>query len=182
MTFVREMHRLTLDPVSGGDEDFLITHRSDPSIRRFLFDATPALPDEIAQTITESIRDFATLGYRLWLIRLAPDRQPIGAIGLRPLDDLGLEIFYSLTPASWGHGYATKAAGGVIEHALGPLGLTEVFAEVDVGNTASAAVIDRLAMEAFATVQGCLGPMTRYRKPATTATKTTRGASNEPPR
>jgi [ribosomal protein S5]-alanine N-acetyltransferase len=88
------------------------------------------------------------------------------AVGLRPLDDLGLEVFYSLTPASCGNGYATEAARGVIDYALGPLGVTEVLAEVDVGNTASAAVIERLGMSAFATLPGSLAAMTRYRRTA----------------
>jgi [ribosomal protein S5]-alanine N-acetyltransferase len=52
----------------------------------------------------------------------------------------------------------------VIGYALGPLGLTEVFAEVDEGNRASAAVIERVGMTAFTTVPGVLGPLTRYRK------------------
>jgi RimJ/RimL family protein N-acetyltransferase len=58
----------------------------------------------------------------------APDL--VGTAGLRPLEDLGLEIFYSLVPGSWGQGYATEAARAVLDHALGPLGLPEVLAEV----------------------------------------------------
>jgi RimJ/RimL family protein N-acetyltransferase len=153
-----------LHPVSGGDADFLIAHWSDPRIRHFLFDATPAAPDEIVAAISHSVRSFATVGYGLWLIRPTGASRPIGAVGLQQLDNLGLEVIYSLTPASRGNGYATEAAGAVIDHALGQLGLTEVFAEVDVGNTASAAVIERLGMTAFATLPGVHGPMTRYRK------------------
>jgi len=51
-----------------------------------------------------------------------------------------------------------------VEYALGPLGLTEVLAEVDEGNAASAAVLRRLGMTPFAVVPGLLGPMSRYRK------------------
>jgi ribosomal-protein-alanine N-acetyltransferase len=164
VTDVLELKRLTLRPVSADDADFLIAHWSDPMIRRFLFDATPAVPDEIVAAITESVRGFATVGYGLWLIRLEGECPPVGAVGLRPLESLGLEVFYSLIPARWGNGYATEAAGGVVDYALGGLGLTEVFAEVDHGNAASAAVIERLGMAPVATVSGGLGPMTRYRK------------------
>jgi len=38
-----------------------------------------------------------------------------------------------------------------------------VLAEVDEGNTASIAVIERLGMAPFDVVPGLLGPMTRYR-------------------
>ena len=91
-----------------------------------------------------------------------------GTAGLRPLDDIGLEIFYSLAPGSWGRGYATEAARAVVGHALDTLGLAEVLAEVDEGNTASVAVVKRLGMTPFAVVPGVLGPMTRYRTPAAT--------------
>lgn len=109
------------------------------------------------------MRDFTTKQYGLWLICKSGDPEPVGTVGLRPLDEVGIEVFYSLTPGGRGHGYATEAAGGVIDYALGPLGLTEIFAEVDLGNHVSAAVINRLGVTAFTTVPGVLGPMTRYR-------------------
>ena len=71
-----------------------------------------------------------------------------------------------MAPGSWGRGYATEAARAVLEYALGPLGLPEVLAEVDEGNAASIAVIERLGMTPFDTVPGVLGPMIRYRKTA----------------
>ncbi len=54
----------------------------------------------------------------------------------------------------------------MVDHALGPLGLPEVLAEVDEGNTASVTVVRRLGMTPFAVVPGVLGPMTRYRRTA----------------
>jgi RimJ/RimL family protein N-acetyltransferase len=57
----------------------------------------------------------------------------------------------------------------VVGHALGTLGLAEVLAEIDEGNTASVAVVKRLGMVPFAVVPGELGPMTRYRTPSRTA-------------
>jgi len=51
-----------------------------------------------------------------------------------------------------------------VEHALCSLGLPEVLAEVDEGNTASVAVVERLGMTPFEVVPGVLGPMTRFRR------------------
>jgi ribosomal-protein-alanine N-acetyltransferase len=90
-------------------------------------------PAEIAETIVESQRGFATAGYGLWLVF---ERD------------------------------GTEAARAVVEHALGPLGLPEVLAEVDEGNAASVAVVTRLGMTAFGVAPGVLGPMTRYRRTA----------------
>jgi ribosomal-protein-alanine N-acetyltransferase len=130
----------------------------------------------VAETIEESIGDFATRGFGVWLIELSTASRLdssaaglVGTAGLRPLGGSGLEIFYSLAPGAWGHGYATEAARAVVEYGLGPLGLPEVLAEVDEGNAASVAVVKRLAMTPYAVVPGLLGPMTRYRTTAATS-------------
>ena len=158
--------RLILRPVTAGDHAVLLAHWAAPDVRRFLFDGAMLSSAEITEAIEDSTRDFGRAGYGLWLIHEKDRTGVVGTAGLRPLDDLGLEIFYSLAPGSWGHGYATEAARAVLDHALGPLGLPEVLAEVDEGNTASIAVLERLGMTPFGVVPGHLGPMTRYRKTA----------------
>jgi [ribosomal protein S5]-alanine N-acetyltransferase len=169
--------RLVLRPVTAGDHAALLAHWTQPDVRRFLFDGVALSAAEVTETIEESIRDFAA-GYGIWLIQEAGRPGPgptgpaligpalIGTAGLRPLEELGLEIFYSLASDSWGRGYATEAARAVVAHTLGPLGLPEVLAEVDEGNAASVAVVKRLGMTPFAIVPGVLGPMTRYRTTA----------------
>jgi len=161
--------RLILRPVTTDDHDVLLAHWAAPDVRRFLFDGATLSAAEITGAIEDSTRDFGRAGYGLWLIHEKDGTDPVGTAlvgtaGLRPLEDLGLEIFYSLAPSAWGMGYATEAARAVLDHALGPLGLPEVLAEVDEGNTASIAVIERLGMTPFDVVPGLLGPMTRYRK------------------
>ncbi len=166
MDHVLTTERLVLRPVTAHDHAVLLAHWTLPDVRRFLFDGAALSAAQVTETVEESIRDFAAGGYGVWLIREATRAGIVGTAGLRSLEDLGLEIFYSLAPGSWGHGYATEAARAVVEHALGSLGLPEVLAEVDEGNAASVAVAKRLGMTAFAVVPGVLGPMTRYRKTA----------------
>jgi len=188
---VLRTERLILRPVTASDHAVLQAHWTTPDVRRFLFDGATLSAAEITAAIEDSARDFGRAGYGLWLIHekvgtdlagtdlagtdlagtdLAGtdlvDTDLAGTAGLRPLEDLGLEIFYSLAPGSWGRGYATEAAGAVLAYALGPLGLPEVLAEVDEGNAASIAVIERLGMTRFDVVSGLLGPMIRYRKTA----------------
>ena len=158
--------RLVLRPVTADDHAVLLAHWAAPDVRRFLFDGAVLSAAEIGEAIRASVRDFAATGHGLWLISEKVRPELVGTAGLRPLEDLGLEIFYSLAPASWGQGYATEAARAVLEYALGPLGLPEVLAEVDQGNTASVAVIERLGMTRFDVVPGQLGPMIRYRRAA----------------
>jgi len=160
--------RLVLRPVTTDDHAAVLAHWTQPDVRRFLFDGAALSGVEVAETIEESIGDFAARGFGVWLIELGSAAGLIGTAGLRPLGGSGLEIFYSLAPGAWGHGYATEAARAVVEYGLGPLGLPEVLAEVDEGNAASVAVVKRLGMTAYAVVPGLLGPMTRYRITAAT--------------
>ena len=164
--------RLVLRPVTADDHAALLAHWTQPDVRRFLFDGAALSAAEVAETIEESIGDFAASGFGIWVIELgsgaalAGSAPLVGTAGLRPLEEAGLEIFYSLAPGAWGHGYATEAARAVVEYGLGPLGLPEVLAEVDEGNAASVAVVKRLGMTPYAVVPGVLGPMTRYRTTA----------------
>jgi [ribosomal protein S5]-alanine N-acetyltransferase len=168
MNHVLTTERLVLYPVTPRDHAALLAHWTTRDVRRFLFDGGVMSADEITEAIEDSARDFAAAGYGLWLIKEKDQTDLVGTAGLRPLEHLGLEIFYSLAPGWWGKGYATEAARAVVEHALGPLGLPEVLAEVDEGNTASVAVIERLGMTAFEAVPGVLGPMKRYRRSGNT--------------
>lgn len=158
--------RLVLRPVTAHDHAALLAHWTLPDVRRFLFDGAALSAGEVTDTIEDSARNFTAGGYGIWLIHEHDQAGLAGTAGLRPLEESGLEIFYSLAPGSWGRGYATEAARAVVEYALGPLGLPEVLAEVDEGNAASVAVIKRLGMTPFAVVPGVLGPMTRYRRTA----------------
>ena len=163
MDHLLSTERLVLRPVMADDHAAVLAHWTQPDVRRFLFDGAALSGVEVAETIDESIGDFAARGFGVWLIELGSATGLIGTAGLRPLGSSGLEIFYSLAPGAWGHGYATEAARAVVEYGLGPLGLPEVLAEVDEGNAASVAVVKRLGMTPYAVVPGLLGPMTRYR-------------------
>ncbi len=163
MKHVLTTERLVLRPVTRQDHAGLVAHWTTPEVRRFLFDGAVQTPEEIAEAIEDSTRSFAAAGYGLWLIQESGTTELAGTAGLRPLEDLGLEIIYSLAPGVWGKGYATEAARAVVQYALGPLGLPAVLAEVDEGNSASVAVIERLGMTPFAVVPGLLGQMVRYR-------------------
>ena len=168
MDHLLSTERLVLRPVMADDHAAVLAHWTQPDVRRFLFDGAALSGVEVAETIDESIGDFAARGFGVWLIELGSTADLIGTAGLRPLGSSGLEIFYSLAPGAWGHGYATEAARAVVEYGLGPLGLPEVLAEVDEGNAASVAVVKRLGMTPYAVVPGLLGPMTRYRITAAT--------------
>ncbi|MDP9845695.1 GNAT family N-acetyltransferase [Streptosporangium lutulentum] len=163
MNHLLTTERLVLRPVTAQDQTWLLAHWTAPEVRKFLFDGATPSPAEVTEAVEDSVRDFAAAGYGLWLVRETGGTDLVGTAGLRPLEDLGIEVLYSLEPGAWGKGYATEAARAVVEYALGPLGLAEVLAEVDAGNATSVAVVERLGMTPFEVVPGLLGPMTRYR-------------------
>ncbi|HUL24288.1 MAG TPA: GNAT family N-acetyltransferase [Streptosporangiaceae bacterium] len=164
MDHVLTTDRLVLRPVAPADHASLLAHWQTPQVRQFLFDGAVLSAADVTGVIEDSAASFAAAGYGLWLIRETGGHELTGTAGLRPLEDLGPEVIYSLAPGAQGNGYATEAALAVVHYALGPLGLPAVLAEIDQGNAASAAVAERLGMTAFAVVSGVLGPMTRYRR------------------
>ena len=166
MSHTLATEHLVLQPVTAADRAALLAHWTTPEVRQFMFDGAMLTEAEIAAAIADSAASFQDGGYGLWLLRPGGGAPLAGTAGLRPLEDLGLEIIWSLAPEAQGRGYATEAARAVLDYALGPLGLPEVLAEIDEGNTASARVAERLGMTAFAVVPGLLGPMTRYRTTA----------------
>jgi ribosomal-protein-alanine N-acetyltransferase len=156
--------RLLLRPIAMQDHSELYAHWTSPEVRQYLFDGAILSADDVTQVIEGSVRGFAESSSTLWLVKAMDGSRFVGVAGLRPLDDVGVELYYSLAPEAWGRGYATEAARAVMHYALNDLGLHEVLAEVDAANAASVAVVERLGMIAYDAVPGVLGAMTRYRR------------------
>ena len=74
------------------------------------------------------------------------DNRLIGNCGIRcnPDDHAEAELGYELNPDHWGHGFATEAAGAMVDFALRQLGLQQVTSCCIADNTASARVLERL--------------------------------------
>lgn len=152
--------RLVLTPISPSDMDELRAHWSHPEVKAYLFDGVPPAEEELAAVIQQSQRSFEAHGYGIWTLRISEDGPLLGIAGIRPHEELDeVEIVYSIDPSAWGHGYATEAAQAILE-TVG----RQVIAEVDEGNKASIAVITRLGMRPYETVQGVLGPMIRFKR------------------
>jgi len=73
----------------------------------------------------------------------------LGMCGLHHQESLpdDVEVAWRLAHEHWGHGYATEAATGWLDHAFGPLGLPRVISITDPPNLRSLAVMRRLGME-----------------------------------
>ncbi|GEM46339.1 GNAT family N-acetyltransferase [Deinococcus cellulosilyticus] len=138
--------RLLLRQRSVQDLPGLISMGMDPEVMRFIGDGTLPDPDEHRDVLLSRIeRDFGEgLGY--WSV--FPANDPYGFLGwvyLIPFPgSTDLQVGYRFRSDNWGKGYATEAAGRVVQHALEDLKVREVFAVIDPENVPSRKVIERL--------------------------------------
>jgi RimJ/RimL family protein N-acetyltransferase len=90
-------------------------------------------------------------GYGLWAVEVRGGAPFIGYVGLKapsfeaPFTPC-VEIGWRLARESWGHGYATEAAGACLAFAFGALALPQVLAFTVPANLRSRAVMQRIGM------------------------------------
>lgn len=78
--------------------------------------------------------------------RDAPD-ELLGSVSLRRyVRDRRAELGYWLGAEAWGQGFATEAAGALVDFGFAELGLSRIYAHVLDGNVASCRVLDKLGM------------------------------------
>ncbi|MEP2936184.1 MAG: GNAT family N-acetyltransferase [Gilvibacter sp.] len=84
-----------------------------------------------------------------WIIRDTDSEAFIGEIGLTLSVERFKkgEIFFNLLPETWGRGFASEAAIGVIKFAFNELDLHRIEAGVAVLNGKSIALLERLGMQ-----------------------------------
>lgn len=147
---------LSRHPAGPADLDAVTAHYAAPDVYRYLWDGEPAPREAVAEVLATSEADFAAHGYGIWAVRdaEAPDAGIVGTVGLRHMPDHPdrVEVLYSLDPAYWGHGHATRLAAEVLEHGFERCGLTEILAGTDPPNDASKRVMARLGMHSIGTL------------------------------
>lgn len=143
-----EMATPRLDLRRARLDDLPAVHRlwTEPEIRRFLFDGA-AIPEDQARALLEaSAASFAERGFGIWLAHEPGRPELAGFAGLLHSDAGAPNLVYGVRPDLCGRGLASEAARAVLDHALGPLGLAAVNADVDEPNAASVRVLEKLGM------------------------------------
>ena len=137
--------RLSLRPLSDADAADLHRIWTKEAVRRFLWDGAIVPPSRTLRIIAASRDMFTAKGYGLWGVRLAESDELIGFAGFWLFrDPPELELLFGVTDPLWGQGYATEAAGAVVRYGLRSLGMGQVRASTDAGNTASIRVLEKL--------------------------------------
>lgn len=153
MTPTLATRRLRLRPWTVDDADAAFEVYSHDDVARWLSPAMDAVRDRhemrlvLQHWVAENHRSAHPTGR--WAVELTEESHVIGGMTLLYLPPGGtdLEIGWQLSPAYWGHGYATEAGHALAHWAFEYPGVDEVFAVVRPTNTRGAATAKRIGME-----------------------------------
>ncbi|HVB18938.1 MAG TPA: GNAT family protein [Acidimicrobiales bacterium] len=138
--------RLRLRPFNDADASALFALHRNASVLRY-WDAPPWREPQRAERFIVACREMAEEGTGARVaVETLIDEVFIGWCGLTRWnqDFRSASMGYCFEEAAWGHGYATEAAGTLLQWAFDSLNLNRVQAETDTRNTASARVLEKL--------------------------------------
>ena len=160
---ILETTRLRLRPLAASDLDALCAIAADPQVMAHVGDGVPLSRAATALWINNAAASLmmSEVGSRAVVLR--DSDALIGWVGLIPTPAPNrLEIIYGFARAHWGRGYATEAAGAVLDAAA----LGEVDATIDPENAASRRVLKKLGFCELAMEDDEYGlPALRLRRP-----------------
>ncbi len=132
--------RLVLEPVCALDIGWLRSHWNRLDIGRHLWDGGPVPRRTVAELVADSGRDFATVGYGLWMVRRAG--AAVGVCGLRDRNG-SAELLVSVERGEQGKGFAVEAIRAVLARAVVVGG---VVAWTEPGNGPAQRVLARVGL------------------------------------
>lgn len=138
--------RLRLRPFTAADADALYALHSNARVLRY-WDSPPWKDRARAQRFIDVCRQMEQEGTGVRpAIERAADGVFIGWCGLIGWNPSyrSATMGYVLDDAAWGHGFATEAAGALLQWAFDTLDLNRVQAQTDTRNTASSRVLEKL--------------------------------------
>ena len=141
--------RLLLRELRFEDAHAIAMRAGDRDVARYLIAVPTPYPVALAaRWITSRVAWWAQgRGITLAIARKEHPNELIGTVSLRRfVRDRRAELGYWLGADAWGHGYATEAAGALVDFGFREMALARVYAHVLAGNDASCRVLDKLGM------------------------------------
>jgi RimJ/RimL family protein N-acetyltransferase len=143
--------RLVLRPWTPDDAEPALAAYGNSDVARWLAPEMDTVPDLAAmrlvlqQWVAEDSRMLTPAGR--WAIEVRADHRLIGGATLLPLvPDDEFEIGWQLSPAAWGHGYASETGLALARWAFDQ-GIEQVIAVIRPTNKRAEAMVRRLGME-----------------------------------
>ncbi|GID92469.1 GNAT family N-acetyltransferase [Amorphoplanes digitatis] len=152
--------RLLLRPFRTGDADALFDLRSRPEVLRYLY-WPPPTPDGVRDVVRQRLTMTRLAADGDCLVLAAEERDTGRLVGEVDLSLVSTEhrhgeIGVILHPDAQGAGYATEAAGALLDLAFDRLALHRVTASTNAGNEASARALRRLGLRQEGHLRQCV--------------------------
>jgi RimJ/RimL family protein N-acetyltransferase len=145
--YIIETARLKLRPMQSLDIGAIHQISNEPGVRKYLFDDKPVSRAFIQEVFQQSVSNFESRNFGIWILREKRTPKIVGFSRLRGVEDLAeTEILYALSELKWHFGYAIEAAGAVQHYAFDRAGLDCLIGITDAANVESWRVLERLGM------------------------------------
>jgi RimJ/RimL family protein N-acetyltransferase len=151
----RETDRLLIRPMAVEDAAFILELLNEPSFLANIGDkGVRSLEDALGYIQTAGWDNYARFGFGMNTVELTDASTRIGICGLLKRDWLtSPDLGFAYLESFHGQGYASEAAGAMLEVAAGALGLSGVCAITSFTNEASAGVLRKSGFHEGASVQ-----------------------------
>ncbi|MBD8497311.1 GNAT family N-acetyltransferase [Paenibacillus arenosi] len=150
---VLSTERLILRKMTKDDVVALMEIFSDPEAMKYY----PSTKNEqqASEWVDWTLRNYDTSGTGMWIVEDRATGGFLGQCGIVPQELDGvveMEIGYLFARRVWGNGYATEAALACKKYGFEQLGLSKLISFVDINNTPSAKVAERIGMTVEKTI------------------------------
>ncbi len=153
--------RLFLRPLCEDDFDMMLALTTNPDVMKFV--ATPRTKEEATHNFTYRLNRCGLGCIGIWCIIEQATGEKLGTTALLgmpieqenrnweyefndPIPDGDIEIGYLLNKPAWGKGYASEAAGRLLQFAFEDTPLKEVVATLDDENNNSRNVLQKIGL------------------------------------
>ena len=137
--------RLVVRPKRLEDAEALHALYGDPEVMRPPFTTIEQTRDFVEQ----NVRHQEVHGFSMWTAEDRETGEIVGEVGFLAIAD-GVELGWRLRRDRWGRGLGTEMARGALDHGRREPGLAHVGAFIDIGNTPSIRIAERIGMERVA--------------------------------
>lgn len=133
--------RLVLRRPRLSDAEAIFQYVSDPKVIHYMDYCPRTDISEVVKSLESQFEQWE-LGSFSWVLTVKPNDYPIGTIACW-LEDHAAGFGYLLNQKYWGQGYATEAAGAVVDWAMSLPEIYRVWATCDTENLASIRVLEK---------------------------------------
>ena len=154
MTILIETERLAMRHFTLDDIDAVFEFSSDRDVTKLTGDQCVQNREEARSIITDIwLPEYEKYGYGRYALIHKGDNKVIGFCGLKyiPGEELGREkgapdIGYRMLKPYWGKGLGFEGAKAAMDYGKNVLGLTDIFGDAVVENTASIRILEKLGL------------------------------------